>query len=532
MDHWLALVETNGCNLYLVPAEVLKNRKDEKKIVQAAARESVNALFYASARFRASWDCIGEIVMENGRAMKYVARNVRLRERMLMLAAVKKDWRAAKFLVQSRAEATLAAKTLGWALNDDKEIMRAAVLQNGEALKWAGTKVRSDESIVLAALETGWRLLEYAEDAAITKRVALTAVGKHWQALEFVKDWRDDYDVVFAAVTQNGRALMFASWMLKFDKTVQLQAVKTNGYALEYCESQDESIVLAAVQRDPEALRWCWRDLQSKTVALAAVRRSWTALEWCTYQNRGDPDILGAGLAQAGEAIQFSDLYGVPIRTRSEIELALQAVRKDWEAVKFLLIGQNREIAEAALEQEGLALQYFHGSTLTDDALLVRKAVAKNGLALQFASHRLRKDREIVQEAVRANYLAFKFADASLREEVSFVVEAMKADTWAFKYASQILRNNRKFLLAAVRANAAPALFHAAAKWRQDPCFVAEAISLDARALCFAEKTLWQNPELIVEAVKQKKFGQVFTREAAAVDDDDVTVSVSGKIRK
>ena len=62
-----------------------------------------------------------------------------------------------------------------------------------------------------------------------------------------------DVNVALEAVKQNGYALQYVK-----DQTeaVALEAVKQNGYALRYVKDQTEAVALEAVKQDGDALRY------------------------------------------------------------------------------------------------------------------------------------------------------------------------------------------------------------------------------------------------------------------------------------
>jgi uncharacterized protein YdeI (YjbR/CyaY-like superfamily) len=75
----------------------------------------------------------------------------------------------------------------------------------------------------------GWCLLLH------DKQVVLAAVAQDGLALQFAAEaLRADKEFMLAAVAQNGRALYFAAEALRADKQVVLAAVTQNGLALQY----------------------------------------------------------------------------------------------------------------------------------------------------------------------------------------------------------------------------------------------------------------------------------------------------------
>jgi hypothetical protein len=110
------------------------------------------------------------------------------------------------------------------ALQDDREMVLAAVVHNGYALRYANATFQGDREIVLAA------------------------VSQNGNALRFVTAaLQDDRKIVLAAVIQNSYALLYASAALRDDREIVLEAVVGYGCPLHYAS--------VALEIDSEVVR-------------------------------------------------------------------------------------------------------------------------------------------------------------------------------------------------------------------------------------------------------------------------------------
>ena len=110
--------------------------------------------------------------------------------------------------------------------DSDREVVLAAVQQNGDALYYASTELQADREIVLAAVQQYGDALKHAS-----------------------AELRADRNFVLAAVQQYGRALSWASAELRADREVALAAVQKNGGALEHASAElqrDDALLKAA----------------------------------------------------------------------------------------------------------------------------------------------------------------------------------------------------------------------------------------------------------------------------------------------
>ena len=281
-----------------------------------------------------------------------------------------------------------------------KEIVLAAVQQNGQAFNYASDTLKADREVVLAAVKQDGQALESASEAL-----------------------RADRDVVMAAVQQNGQALNYASAEIQADREVVMAAVKQDGWALQYASEAlraDRDVVMGAVQQEGWALQFASEELQAdREVAMAAVQQDGRSLEFASDELQADREVVMAAVQQEGYALRY----------------ASEALRAD------------REVAMAAVQQEGWALQ-FASEELQADREVAMAAVQQDGRALQFASEELQADREVVMAAVKQDGRALEFASEELRADREVVMAAVKQDGRALEFASEELQEDREVVLA------------------------------------------------------------------------------------
>ena len=86
----------------------------------------------------------------------------------------------------------------------------------------------------------------------------------------------------------------------------------------------------------------------------------------------------------------------------------------------------DREVALAAVQQRGLALEYA-SPELRADREVVLAAVQQEGWALKYASPELRSDREVVLAAVQQNGRALYLASPELQAVIKWASEELRA---------------------------------------------------------------------------------------------------------
>ena len=106
-------------------------------------------------------------------------------------------------------------------------------------------------------------------------------------------------------------------------------------------------------------------------------------------------------------------------------------------------IKKNKEIVYQIVNNCPCSLQ-FALDNLNDDEKLVFDAISVKGRVLEFASERLKDDFEIVKAAVTKDGSVLKFASERLKDNYDLVVIADENNRYAFQYASPRLQQKLK----------------------------------------------------------------------------------------
>lgn len=129
----------------------------------------------------------------------------------------------------------------------NRDAVLAAVKVNGLELRFADPKLLQDpksgvidRELILAAVEQNGEALAHVPEACkADKEIVLAAVCESGFALGYASpELRADREVVLAAVELDGSALCFASRELREDREVVLAAIEEDGYALKFVKSQ------------------------------------------------------------------------------------------------------------------------------------------------------------------------------------------------------------------------------------------------------------------------------------------------------
>eukprot|EP00405_Crypthecodinium_cohnii_P048944 CAMPEP_0206606502 /NCGR_PEP_ID=MMETSP0325_2-20121206/51383_1 /ASSEMBLY_ACC=CAM_ASM_000347 /TAXON_ID=2866 /ORGANISM="Crypthecodinium cohnii, Strain Seligo" /LENGTH=413 /DNA_ID=CAMNT_0054122917 /DNA_START=72 /DNA_END=1313 /DNA_ORIENTATION=+ len=187
----LEAVQCHGCTL----GYVCKKLRGNKEVVQAALKHTPYALEYASSKLQSDKELVLDIVRRNGFTLAYASKKLR-GDRDVVLQAVQQtaaalqlasdELRKDKEIVltaMKQAPVTLqdahnellgdaefmleaaklsghdALRCAGRQLREDKELVRAAVKQNGNALEFASGALQEDPDLLLLAVRRGGNAL-------------------------------------------------------------------------------------------------------------------------------------------------------------------------------------------------------------------------------------------------------------------------------------------------------------------------------------------------------------------------------------
>lgn len=140
------------------------------------------------------------------------------------------------------------------------KVLNIEMLRSGAGLlEHMPVNMRADRDVVMAAVQQDGSALAFASNQCLNDReVVLNAVSQFGLSLEFASnEVRNDREVVMSAVLQNGMALETASLNLRGDRDVLLAAVRQDGLALEFGTHEltnDRDVVMAAIRNNSSAL--------------------------------------------------------------------------------------------------------------------------------------------------------------------------------------------------------------------------------------------------------------------------------------
>jgi len=418
-----------------------------------------NVLKYMPLYIRNDSNLVTLAVQENGAAIKHATKRVR----NLKLVAHTAVEAPLPELRLGDVEDQLPLQFLGEFWND-KDIVLAAVQQNGLSLKYASDKLGEDLQVVMAAVQQHAEALQYASE-------------------KFKRDWgvvKEALDRGFKYASDEIRGtLEYVVWAVK---------IKPDNFAHHSLSKEDQR---AFIQTHPGvAAKFLWKlhkslleDVNTMRFLLhhgadilphlipekeqdirTALQICGNGLRYLSERYRADPTFVSIAVCQNGLSLQFAT---PPVQDNKFV--VLQAVQTDARALEFAspVLKDDMDVVIAAMEK----------AKKMSWPIWRRHPV-------RYASERLRGDKEVALLAAKSTgceSVAPFFAETLLSKR-SVMLAAVKGYGKNLQYASETLRDDKELVLSAVCQDGM-ALEFASARLQSDPSVAMAAVTQSGRAL-------------------------------------------------
>ena len=269
-----------------------------------------------------------------------------------------------------------------------KNIVLAAVKQDGFLLEHASDDLKNNKEIVLEAVEKNTHALYSCLDTAIVlkvlKRLEVLAQSEPYQDPEVLRylhpDLLKNKEFVLQIVKKNVYAFIYVNTELTEDKDLILEALKYNSFAIVYASDDlqgNKEIVLEAVKQNGHTLKYAPAFQGNEEIVLEAVKQNGNALKFApAFQ--GDEEFVLAAVKQNGNALEFaseklkSDIKNIKNLIKDSIlnhdpTKAILTMIEIWEIVNKKKILEEKDLPDM--------FQYCHNNNLE---------IIKKGVVVRF----------------------------------------------------------------------------------------------------------------------------------------------------
>lgn len=416
--------------------QVNEKLRSNRNFMLCALKYSGYALRYASNELRNDKDLVRIAIQKVGTALEHTSNELKA-DREIVSEAMKNDPRALLFannIFRDDESLLLEAFRIA-ALNPNK------MEQNNVAYIFdhMSARIKTNRNIVLDMVKYCGKILRHT-NFIDDKEIVMAAVSQNGAVLEYVSEsLKGDIDVVTAAVKQYGYALRYASEEMRANTSVVFAAVSQYGDALEYaypdCQG-NKKISLAAVMQSATA--YMYTSLNSDSdILLRAIRPHLTIyqsesankkiaekfIRW-GYHNFKPKDYLLEIDKPDGHLLRYASLT-----LRANKDLMMKIVNRDGYALNFLdpNLKLDKDIVSAAISNCGKTITYADPMFQLDPAMILLGL--KNNSDISCIHPSLRMNKEIMEMASKYDRRgccdSLFYADPKLKEDDDFVMKCI-----------------------------------------------------------------------------------------------------------
>ncbi len=223
----------------------------------------------------------------------------------------------------------------------------------------------------------------------------------------------------------------------------------------------------------------------------------------------------------------------LPLHFRDNERIVKTAITRDCHALEFASdrLKGDKEIVSLAMSKNIATLEYA-SDKIKDDSEFMLDAIIKNRFAFDYASDRLKKDPYFVYEAIKINDYIFDVMPKEVYEKYNpysasraIVIMGIKKGKINYKDLSDDYKKDFHVCLAAASKDGL-LLKNFPEEYKNDKEIVLEAVRKDGNALEYASKKMQSHFEIVLNAVRQKGKSLGYAAEILRDDRDIVLTAV------
>lgn len=255
------------------------------------------------------------------------------------------------------------------------------------------------------------------------------------------------------------------------------------------------------------------RAREDKEISGPVIEAEPTMLKFADSKTVNNPDIIFRAYEKDPSILRYagkSFFIG-------HMDFVKDIIKEDPSSVAMFARGQllnDKEFALFAVQQNGLAIQYFNSSIRHDRAIVEEAMKNTNGESLHRAGNEYVNNPSWAKKAVGIIPASLRFFKYAIKGMVDVVKYAVTKDPSSIRYASEQVRNNKEMALELVKEDGM-VLADLGANRRGDYDVVLEAVKQNGEALQFATPDLRNEIEIAFAAVKQNGLTIQFAGEQA-----------------
>lgn len=370
-------------------------------------------------------------------------------------------------------------------------------------LKFADKNFKSDREIVTKAVKNWSENLEYANIKLRNDREFILNIlnGKHSSGRFGLPShaWVKNIVKYLGKSLQTDKDIM--SILMGF-LGLNLHTLNVKGITLK----DDKELILHAMKNYDFSSGFVTERLQKdKKIDMISTRKM--VLKLCPNYNRNNfKKYKGIFLPDDKDFFYYlleNDFNGDSLRCIDKKlldnkEVMLDAVTINARVFQYASerLRKDRDVVSNALKKRPYNMKYV-GKPLLNDKNIVLLGLKNNGMFLQYVDEALKNDKDVVREAFKARSKSLQYASNTLKNNKEYMLELANINHYAYDYIGDSLKKDKELALIGL-VWWEERLEHMDISFRDDPEIVLKAMEQDTKYLQFGSNRLRSDKEFIL----------------------------------
>lgn len=295
-------------------------------------------------------------------------------------------------------------------LSDNKIVILNSISRNGNNLKFASQKLKSNKDVVMKAVSTCGKALQYSNlknNKDIVMKAILNDPESYYMASVELKN---DLDIIKLFLVKSPDKLLEFDYLDNYTKVVK-SVIKENGLALKYASKDlrtNKNVVVSACKNNIKALQYADISLlknDSFIINLSKKLRNDQVIYYAHDSLLNSKDFV----IKIINELSFN-LYFINDKYKDDIEVVNASINKDIRNLSHASdrIKSNEQYVLELIKKHGPILIYAHKDLLTNECFMYKAIKEYNG-SIKYLSGDLLNNKDFINKVKSINTWCYNY---------------------------------------------------------------------------------------------------------------------------
>ncbi|GAA0409115.1 hypothetical protein GCM10009133_17070 [Cocleimonas flava] len=312
---------------------------------------------------------------------------------------------------------------------------------------------------------------------------------------------------------------------------IELNKNNTNSETYGYLKNidtrlrQDEEVIFAVLKYRPKEITLIDQHIKDHEFIFKALETNPSILSHLNDQSKKTMNV-----AMQRDIKLFARLNKILL---NDFDYVKTQVMKDGLNIQFASdrLKQNKDIVLLAVKQNGRALQYA-GDTLKNDTEIALAAIKNTVHSIEFAGKDIKKKKEIALITIKDYPPAIRYFDPSIQNDedvLKIILDEVKREITNLSYIQGTsVEKNKSFMLSAIKLQ--PRIFYSLSnEFQKDEDIVLVAVKHNGRLLKTLDPKLKNHKKIVLTAISNDANAIRYASKALQKDHDVLLLAAKNK---